>query len=61
MFQDFSVRESPTDSPSLQEYFEAILLGIKKREKLGLYKGLYNYYLELETRLIEHCKLINHK
>ena len=61
MFQDFSTRESPLGPPSLQEYFEALLVGIKKRGSLGLYKGLYNYYLDLERGLIEHCKLINHK
>lgn len=38
-FQDFSVRASSTSTPSLQEFYEALIRGIMLRSSLNLYKG----------------------
>lgn len=58
-FSEFTYRPNSFSPPSMQEFYESVINGIIKRHQLGLYKGDYHYYLELQTCLHEFIKLLN--
>lgn len=60
-YGEFTYRPSYLSPPSMQEFYESILNGIIKRNQLGLYKGEYSYYLELQICLHEFTRLMNFK
>lgn len=60
-YGEFTYRPSYLSPPSMQEFYESVIHGINKRHQLGLYKGEYHYFLELQTCLHEFTKLLNFK
>lgn len=58
-FSEFTYRSSLKSPPSMQEFYESVLNGVIKRHQLGLYKGDYHYYQELQSCLHEFIKLMN--
>jgi hypothetical protein len=45
----------------MQEFYESVINGIIKRYQMGLYRGEYQYYMELQACLHEFIKLLNFK
>lgn len=60
-YAEFTYRPSYFSPPSMQEFYESVINGIIKRYQLGLYKGDFYYYQELQTCLHEFSKLLNFK
>lgn len=58
-FSEFTYRPNSFSPPSMQEFYESVINGVIKRHQLALYKGDFNYYLELQTCLHEFIKLLN--
>ncbi|KAL4473913.1 hypothetical protein ABPG74_022777 [Tetrahymena malaccensis] len=60
-YGEFTYRPSYSSPPSMQEFCEAVINGAIKRYQMGLYKGEYQYYIELQNCLHEFIKLLNFK
>lgn len=60
-YGDFTYRANVRCPPSTQEFYEAVINGIIKRQQLGLYRGDYFFYLELQNCLHEFLKFLNFK
>ena len=58
-FSEFTYRPNPMSPPSMQEFYEAVINGIMKRHQMGLYKGDYVYFHELQTCLHEFIRILN--
>ncbi len=60
-YVDFTYRPNVRCPPSTQEFYEAVINGIIKRQQLGLYRGDYFFYQELQNCLHEFLKFLNFK
>lgn len=60
-YVDFTYRPNVRCPPSTQEFYESVINGIIKRQQLGLYRGDYFFYMELQNCLHEFLKLLNFK
>lgn len=60
-YVDFTYRSSTKYPPSIQEFYEGVINGIIKRQQLGLYRGDYFFYQELQHCLHEFLKSLNYK
>ena len=58
---DFTYRPNVRCPPSVQEFYEAVINGIIKRNELKLYQGDYFFYSELQWCLHEFLKILNFK
>jgi hypothetical protein len=58
---DFTYRPNVRCPPSVQEFYEAVINGIIKRNQLALYQGDYFFYSELQACLHEFLKMLNFK
>lgn len=57
-YVDFTYRPNVRCPPSMQEFYEAVINGIIKRHQMGLYKGDYFFYSELQSCLHEFLKIL---
>ena len=60
-YVDFTYRPNVRCPPSTQEFYEGVINGVIKRQQLGLYRGDFIFYQELQNCLHEFLKFLNFK